>query len=117
MKRPSATPTTSIPALTLLDSLWDELHRGRVYECSLRSPTWQVAGLQHGENVYIDPRPLIIETVLHELLHRLKPRWGERRVRREAERLLAHLEEPDKQRWWAAYRKIRKVSKPVDVED
>lgn len=100
-----------------MDSLWDELHRGKVFECSLRSKEWQVAGLQLGQNVYIDPRPLIIEAVLHELLHRLKPRWSEGRVRREALALVARMEEADKRRWWAAYRKVRKVGPPLDVED
>ena len=100
----------------LLENLRRELERGRIYECSLRSKEWQVAGLQHGENIYIDPRPMILEAVLHELLHRLKPKWGERRLTKEARNLIATFEESDKQSWWKAYRRIRKVGPPVDVE-
>lgn len=101
----------------LFEDLKRELARGRIWECSLRSKTWQVAGLQHGENVYIDPRPMILEAVFHELLHRLKPSWGERRVTKQARELVAQLTEEDKHVWWAAYRRIRKVGPPVDVED
>ena len=67
-----------------LDDLMDELNRGRVYECSLHDPFFHLDGLQQGEQVFVDPRPAVLETVLHELLHRRKPRWGERRVRQES---------------------------------
>jgi hypothetical protein len=101
----------------LLDDLWDELQRGQIYECSLRSKTWQMDGLQEGQNIYIDPRPAILETLLHELLHRRKPRWGERRVAREARRLSVAMDESTKQHWWRGYRRIKKPSKPVEVVD
>ena len=100
-----------------LDELWDELQRGRIWECSLRSDTFQMLGLQMGPNVYIDPRTCILEVVLHELLHRLKPRWGERKVEREANLLMRDMSEADKRKWWVAYKKIRRIGKPVDVEE
>ena len=100
-----------------LDDLYDELLRGKVYECSLRDPHWRLDGLQHGEAIYIDTRPAIIETLVHELLHRRKPRWSERRVTREARTLLSKMSDDDVAVWWQRYRKIRKLSRPVDVED
>lgn len=100
-----------------LDDVWDELQRGRIYEVSLRSEKWQLDGLQVGEHVYIDPRPAILESVIHELLHRRKPRWRERRVALEARRLVASMDEATKQRWWRAYRRIKRVGRPVDVEE
>ena len=103
--------------IELFESLWDELHRGHIYECSLRSEFVQFDGLQVGEQIFIDPRPAILETVFHELLHRMKPRWRERRVEREARNLVSRMEDIDKRKWWLAYRKIRRVGKPVDVEE
>lgn len=100
-----------------LDDLHDELTRGRVYECSLRSKTWQHDGLLDGESIYVDPRPAILETLIHELLHRRKPRWGERRVSREARGLVLRMDETTKARWWRNYQRIRRKGPAVEIED
>lgn len=100
-----------------LEGLWDELNRGRVYECSLRDPRWHLDGLKDGECVYIDPRASILETLLHELTHRRHPRLGERTVMRTARRFLSSMSETDKARWWKAYMRIKRKGRPVDVED
>jgi hypothetical protein len=100
----------------LLEDLRDELSRGRVYECSLRDAQWHLDGFQSGESIYIDPRPAILETLIHELLHRRKPRWGERKVTREARALLASMDEPTMRQWWNAYRRTKKKGVPIDVE-
>lgn len=101
----------------LLTALWVELQKGRVYECSLRSDTMQVHGLQDGPTIFIDPRKLIIETVLHECCHRLMPDWSEARVERTAKRLLLTMDEAAVQKWHRGYRRIRKPARPVEVED
>lgn len=100
-----------------LDDLMDELNRGKVFECSLRDPNWRLDGLQHGEAIYIDPRPAILETLVHELLHRRKPQWSERRVTREARLLLSKMSDGDMARWWRRYAAVKRKGRPVDVED
>ena len=100
-----------------LDDLYDELQRGQIYECVLRDPSWRLDGLQHGEAIYIDPRPAILETLVHELLHRRKPRWSERRVTMEARRILSKMSEPEIAQWWKRYNTIKRKGRPVDVED
>lgn len=100
-----------------LDDLWDELQRGKVYECSLRDPRWHLDGFKDGECVYIDPRPAVLETLLHELTHRRHPRWGERRVTTEARRMVGRMTEQDKARWWRAYQRIKRKGRPVHIED
>ena len=100
-----------------LEELMDELSRGRIYECSLRSESWQHDGLLSGEQIYIDPRPQVLEAVLHELLHRRKPRLTERSVTKAARDLVTAMDEGTKQRWWKAYKRIVKKGVPVDVED
>jgi hypothetical protein len=101
----------------LLEDIWGELQNGHVYECNLRSIHWQMDGLQEGKNIYIDPRPAIIETLLHELLHRLKPQWSEHKVTKRARILMLQMDETAKRQWWLAYRRIRKTRRPVEVED
>lgn len=100
-----------------LEDLLDELHRGKVYECSLRSKTWQHDGLLDGETIYVDPRPAILETLIHELLHRRKPRWGERRVTQEARALVVRMDEATTAKWWKAYSRVKKRGPAVDIED
>lgn len=103
--------------LALLDDLWDEMSRGRIYECSLRAQREQVDGLSSGQDIFIDPRPAILETLVHELLHRRKPRWSEARVSREARRLAVSMDDATKARWWRQYRRVKKPSPPVIVDE
>lgn len=107
----------TIADAAMLDDLADELARGRVFECSLRDPKWHLDGFQMGENIYIDPRPAILETLVHELIHRRKPRWGERAVTKQARRLVGQMDEQTKARWWAAYQRIKRKGKPVQVDE
>jgi hypothetical protein len=106
-----------VAGVTTLDDLADELRRGRVYECSLRDAKWHLDGLRDGENVYIDPRPAILETLLHELLHRRSPRLGERAVTRQARRMVGQMDEATKARWWRQYLRTRKKARPVEVSE
>lgn len=100
-----------------LDDLYDELQRGKVYECSLRDPKWQLDGFQEGECIYIDPRTSILETLVHELIHRRHPRLGERTVTTAARRLLGRMSEADKARWWRAYRRIKRRKQPKAIDE
>lgn len=104
----------SVPTL---DDLLDELARGRIYECSLRSDKWQHDGMLDGESIYVDPRPAILETVIHELLHRRKPRLGERAVGRMARLLVVRMDEATKRQWWRAYLRVKRRGPAVDIED
>lgn len=99
-----------------LEDLYDELLRGSVYECALNDPQWHVFGLQVGQAVYIDPRPAILETLIHELLHRRFPGMSERAVVREARRLLTTMDPASKARWWRAYRRIKRRARAQHVQ-
>lgn len=94
-----------------------ELARGRIYECSLRAKTWQPDGLLDGEAIYVDPRAAILETLLHELMHRRWPTIGERSVERQARSLVVRMDEDAKRHWWAAYQRIKKRGKAVDLHE
>ena len=88
-----------------------------MYQCSLRSPTWHLDGLQSGEDIFIDPRSAILETVIHELIHRRCPRLGERAVAKRARQLLAGMDEATKCRWWVSFRRIVKIRRPIELDD
>jgi len=99
-----------------LDELLEELARGHVYECSLRDPVWRLDGLQDGDKVYIDGRPGLIHTLIHELLHRRKRDWSERRVTKEADRLILTMSDAQLAVWWRRYQKIKKRTRPVALD-
>ena len=102
--------------ITLAD-LEDEMAKGRIWACSLRDPKWHLDGLQSGQDVMIDERPAVVETLLHELLHRRYRAMSERSVTRTARRLLAGMDDREKSKWWRAYQRMKRTRRPVDVHE
>jgi hypothetical protein len=102
----------------LFVELVNELRKGRIYERSLRSQgRWQYHGLADTHAVHIDPRPAVLEILLHELLHRRYPAWSEARVDRTALRLVKSMDEHAKGQWWRQYNRIKRRARPVDVPE
>lgn len=109
-----------VPAATLLADLRAELDRGHVTEVELVNPLEHIDGLcDHGsQRIYVNPKPAVVETLLHELLHRRWPGWSERRVDREAKRLFCGLTTREVNAWYRRYQAIaRKRRTPKRVED
>jgi hypothetical protein len=100
-----------------LEDLYDELQRGKVYECALRDRLWHLDGLQSGDAIYIDPRSAVLESVIHELIHRRKPRLGERTVTRLARQMIASMDEATKRTWWNRYNRIKRKTRPVEIDE
>lgn len=99
----------------LLEELDEEMARGRIYEASLRSETEVVHGLQEGLDIFVDPRPAIIETLWHELLHRRYPKKSEKEVNTLAQHLIAYADEATKIKWFKRYQREKRKRRPVDV--
>ncbi len=104
---------------TLMTELRAELARGRVFQAEIQSDGELVEGLYEPSsgNVYVDPAPNVVDTLLHELLHRRYPRWGERRVSDTARRLVTAMSDQERRWWYRAYRKTAKrMTRPVMVD-
>ena len=113
-------PLRRSPQSTLLRlALWAELKRGRVYEADVRARFEHIEGACDGQSVYVNPAPPVVEVLLHELLHRLRPRWGEQRVLRESRRVMLEMDERTIRRWYRAYQthSIKRVTKLQLDED
>lgn len=102
----------------ILADLVDEFNKGDIYEAPLEADGWHYLGaITEDDRVYVDPAPLVVEILFHELLHRRYPRWGEKRVQRMAGRLLAVLSDKQKRQWYRCYqRSARKTIRPVVME-
>lgn len=101
----------------LLKELRHELKKGNIIEAPLRGKGWHIDGLSYKENVYVDPAPTIAEIIIHELLHRRFPRWGEKRVDRTARRLLRSMNSRQAA-WWSRefQRRKRTITTPVSAD-
>jgi hypothetical protein len=108
----------SAEARARLALLAEELKRGRIVEARLVEPGYHVHGLCDRETdaIIIDPAPATVSTLLHELLHRRFPRWGERRVAAEERRLMRYLSDDEIRWWYGQYlRRRRRQRRPVAV--
>lgn len=102
----------------LLAELDQEFKRGFIVEAHVLSNGEHVAGLCHHPTgmIVVDPAPDVIDTLLHELLHRRYPRWGEKRVAKTAERLVREMDPATVRRWYRRYKKVaHKVKRPIAV--
>lgn len=106
-------------ALTIED-LVEEFDRGSITEADLRDPLMHLDGFCDfaSNRVYVNPKPAVVETLLHELIHRRHKRWSEARVDREAKRLLCQMTHADVARWYRKYQAVaRKRQRPMKIED
>jgi hypothetical protein len=105
----------------LRDEVWSELKAGRdIKEAYVNGDKEKldIYGLCDGQIVYINPAHVLVETSIHELIHRVRPRWGERRVRSETKRIVKTFKDADVLRWYRQYERVKAVSrKPIDPED
>lgn len=102
----------------LMVELRAEFANGKVYQAEIHSDGELVEGLFQPSTgaVYVDPAPNVVDTLLHELLHRRYPRWGERRVSDTARRLVTAMSDDERRWWYRAYRRVAKRRRPVKVE-
>lgn len=62
------------------------------------------------DHVWINPAPEVVRALLHEMVHRVRPRWKERTVRRVTTALMRRLTDAEVQRIYEVYeRRRRKV--------
>jgi hypothetical protein len=112
-------PAKPRPVADVLAELAEELSRGKVYEGALLSKgqiTYGMCDYNTGA-VHVDPVPYVVETLLHELLHRRWPSWSERRVDREAFRLVSGMSRQQMQTWYRRYQRAKKHRRPLDTDE
>lgn len=92
----------------LVAELRHEFDRGAIVEANLRSekPGEVLHGVHIGQVVVVDPVPHVVEVLMHELLHRRFPRWGEKRVEKTANHLMLAMPPATRRAWYRRYRKV-----------
>jgi hypothetical protein len=95
-----------------------ELKRGGIVEAPLAQNGAHVHGICEGQEIVINPAPGVVDTLLHELLHRRYPRWSEQRVTKTAERMVFYMDAKEVRTWYRRYQRAKRTRlQTVRLED
>lgn len=110
-----------IPVERLLASVEDELTKGLIFEAPIVSTTnsEHIEGLCSWETskITVNPSVSVVDTLIHELLHRRYPKWSEERVRVHTWRLMRSLTPHDVQAWYRTYKRLAKKKRIVTTNE
>jgi hypothetical protein len=94
------------------------LGAGGIREAFIEAHDAKVAGYCEGGRVTVNPIFDTVDTLIHELLHRLRPRWTERGVATRTRRLMNTLSDREVARIYELYQGIKTTrKKPIPWED
>lgn len=95
---------------TLLEAITDEFGKGRIFEAPIVGSKDHVEGLCNWESgdVTVNPSVSVVDTLVHELLHRRFPKWSEERVRVETWRVMKQFSPADVRAWYRKYKRAAK---------
>jgi len=92
-----------------------ELGRGGLTERYIKDPTAITSGLCESGRITINPIPETVDTVAHELIHRLYPEWGELRVAQMTRALVRRMTDAQIQQFALEYDARKRVSKRTKI--
>ena len=70
-----------------------------------------LTGRKDRGHVRINPAHDVVDTAIHELIHRMRPKWSERKVRAETAKLMRDLDDAAIDRLYALILTVAKVRK------
>jgi len=92
--------------------IWAELGSGSVTEAFLSSKDSYIDGMCDGTQITVNPVHPVVDTLIHELLHRMYPDRSERSVRRTTSMLRKTLTDDEVQLFYEEYQRRRKRGRP-----
>lgn len=96
----------------LLVQVLMEIGSGRIDERWIANKDTFVSGLCDGRTVTVNPAVDVVDTLLHEALHRMRPEWSEAYVRNRTTWLMRRMDDSQIQALYESYQKIKKPRKP-----
>ena len=94
-----------------------ELGAAPITEAFIKSETEIIDGLCEGGSITIAPHNHTVDTVMHELLHRMFPMRSERSIRRTTSMLRKQLTDEEVQWFYDEYQRRKRKGKARNVED
>jgi hypothetical protein len=103
--------------LVLLGQVWAELGAGRITEGYLPSlKSHFVEGEISGQHITVNPAPSVVDTAIHEILHRLHPSWSENYVRRTTTLVMRRMTDEEVQAFYLEFQKRARKRKTRRVD-
>ncbi len=105
---------------SLLADITEEFKKGRISEAQIVGSKYHVEGLCNfvSQEITVNPSASVVDTLVHELLHRRFPSWTEERVRIETGRVLYSMSHADVLAWYQKYKRLAKrKTKPVRLRN
>lgn len=102
----------------LLLRVWAELGAGKITEAYIRDGHWFTDGYMDpvSQQITVNPAHQTVDTVIHEILHRLHPEWSENYVRRTTTWVRRRMTDAETQMFYDEYeRRKRKRKRHVDI--
>lgn len=103
----------------LIGQVWAELGAGRITEAFISDGKMMTDGYFNGSgHITVNPQHQVVDTVIHECLHRAFPAWTERHVRRMTTYLRRRMADEEIQAMYSEFQKrARKRKRPLVIED
>ncbi len=105
--------------MVLLGRVWAELGSGRITEAYLPSDKHHfVEGIITGQHITVNPAPSVVDSAIHEILHRLHPDWNENYIRRTVTFIMRRMTDEEVQAFYQEFQKrAKKRRTPLKIED
>jgi len=103
-------PRVEKPAL--LVRVLTEIGSGDIYEDWIADDKELVHGIVQGRKITVNPAIEVVDTLIHEILHRLQPNWTEKYVNNRTTWLMRRMSDEQIQALYAEYQK-RAVKRKV----
>lgn len=103
----------------LMVQVWAELGAGKITEAYIRDGHFFTDGFTDdaSKHITINPVHQTVDTVVHEILHRLHPEWSENYVRRTTTWIRRRMTDDETRAFYLEYeRRKRKRKRPLEVE-
>ena len=103
----------------LIGQVWAEIGAGRITEAFIKDGRMLTDGYYNGNgHITVNPQHQIVDTVIHECLHRAFPKWTESYVRRTTTYLRRRMSDEEVQAMYSEYKKRAKTRKtPMVIEE
>ena len=112
-------PSKKSRDFALLGRIWAEIGAGRITEAFISDARSITDGYFNGSgHITINPAHQTVDSLIHEILHRLHPQWAESYIRRTTTYLRRRMSDEEVQAMYAEFhRRARKRKRPLKIED
>lgn len=102
--------------MVLLGRVWAELGSGHITEAYLASDSHHyVEGMIEGQHITVNPAPSVVDSAIHEILHRLHPVWSEPYVRRTTSFIMRRMTDEEVQAFYVEFQKRKRMRKRLKL--